>query len=510
MEIIEITMNKREKEFGDFQTPLPLAERVLDFLHSSLNSPPETIIEPTCGLGSFIDAALPFFPDSSIYAMDINAEYIKNTKERFSVHPNVHVSIQDFFSFDWMKFFNSIDTPFLVIGNLPWVTSSTLSAIESNNFPVKSNFRKLRGIDAKTGQGNFDISESMLITLIDSMYMHQSILAFLCKSSVARKVFDYLHFQNISSTSKIFPIDSKKYFDVTVDACLFYSSFLSPDSTSKCTVYANIENPSPINELVYSDGNLIANSSFYYKWKHLQGKDHFEWRSGLKHDATKIMVLTKVKDHFYKNGFRDTVQLEAKFLYPLLKSSDIANGRTDSPSRYVIVPQQRLGQDTSAIKDQAPLTWDYLTKYKDYLDSRKSSIYTNKPPFSIFGIGSYSFTPYKIAIAAMYNFLNFELVSPCNTKPVMVDDTVYFIPVKTKLEALILSQCLNSSIANEFYTSFIFWDNKRPITKRLLEKLDITKLAKEMDIHTLRSHLLACNNDIISSDFDNCFKQLFR
>ncbi len=507
-------MNKRKKEYGDFQTPLDLAERVLEFLHSSLISPPETIIEPTCGLGSFIDAAVTFFPDSSIYAMDINAQYIKTTKERFFAHPNVHFSIHDFFSFDWINFFTSIDQPFLVIGNLPWVTSSTLSAIEGSNLPVKSNFRNLRGIDVTTGQGNFDISESMLISLIDSMYMHQSTLAFLCKSSVARKVFDYLHFQHISSISKIFPIDAKKYFDVTVDACLFYASFPSAgsildDSSSKCLVYANLANPSPINELIYSDGQLIANSSFYYKWKHLQGKNHFEWRSGLKHDATKVMVLTKVKDHFYKNGFHDIFQLEDTFLYPLLKSSDIANGRTDSPSRYVIVTQQFIGQDTSLIKEQAPLTWDYLTRYKNHLDSRKSSIYFNKPLFSIFGIGSYSFTPYKVAIAAMYNFLNFELVSPCDTKPVMVDDTVYFIPVKTKLEGLILSHCLNSSIANEFYKSFIFWDNKRPITKSLLEKLDITKLTKEMDINDLRSNLLACYTDITSSDFDNCFKQLF-
>lgn len=46
--------------------------------------------------------------------------------------------------------------------------------------------------------------------------------AFLIKTSVARKILISLEKNHIKlETAEIFPIDSKKYFDVSVAACLF-------------------------------------------------------------------------------------------------------------------------------------------------------------------------------------------------------------------------------------------------------------------------------------------------
>jgi hypothetical protein len=47
---------KTKLEYGDFQTPLVLAEMVCRKL-VELNVNPNTIIEPTCGVGNFIEAA---------------------------------------------------------------------------------------------------------------------------------------------------------------------------------------------------------------------------------------------------------------------------------------------------------------------------------------------------------------------------------------------------------------------------------------------------------------------
>ena len=64
----------------------------------------------------------------------------------------------------------------------------------------------------------------------------------------------------------------------------------------------------------------------------------------------------------YRNGLGETVALEDEFLFPMLKSSDIANGRVHGRA-VMLVPQQFVGADTRCIKTKAPSTWDYLTRH---------------------------------------------------------------------------------------------------------------------------------------------------
>jgi type I restriction-modification system DNA methylase subunit len=47
-------------EYGDFQTPVDLAERVCSLASRCLPEP-ATVIEPTCGTGTFLIAALDRF-----------------------------------------------------------------------------------------------------------------------------------------------------------------------------------------------------------------------------------------------------------------------------------------------------------------------------------------------------------------------------------------------------------------------------------------------------------------
>ncbi|HEY85048.1 MAG TPA: SAM-dependent DNA methyltransferase, partial [Chloroflexi bacterium] len=120
--------------------------------------------------------------------------------------------------------------------------------------------------------------------------------------------------------------------------------------------------------------------------------------------------------------------------------------------------------------------------HQTFFDRRKSSIYKNKPGFSIFGVGDYSFAPWKVAISGFYKKLGFVVVGPHKDKPVILDDTCYFIPCKSKNEADLLADLLNSPVSKEFFGSFIFWDAKRPITANILGNLDIFLLAKELGV----------------------------
>lgn len=52
-------------EFGDFQTPLALAREVCRLLKTQ-GVRADVIVEPTCGLGTFLQAAAECYPEAEL------------------------------------------------------------------------------------------------------------------------------------------------------------------------------------------------------------------------------------------------------------------------------------------------------------------------------------------------------------------------------------------------------------------------------------------------------------
>ncbi|MHA1912374.1 MAG: SAM-dependent methyltransferase [Candidatus Kariarchaeaceae archaeon] len=475
---------KEQKIFGDFQTPLELTTKITELL-IKLNLKPLSIIEPTCGTGNFIIAALEAFPEATIIGYEINSSYVEQTKDRLTKLKKIKTEIHkaDFFQVEWKKLLLSQNEPLLILGNLPWVTNSELGTIGGKNLPTKFNFQKFSGYDALTGSSNFDISEWMIIHLLKGLTSIEGNLAMLCKLSVARKVLKYAYTNNLQiSSASLYRINSKKHFNAAVQSCLLLCA-ISKDSPSSnppsYEIYSTLDSSLPQQRVTFIDNNLIADLENYHKTAHLSGTTSFTWRSGIKHDCSKVMKLTKKGDH-YSNSSDDHILLEDDFLFPLLTGKDLAKNTTTSTNRWLIVTQKVIGENTSIIKETAPLTWEYLQKNKTRLSNRKSSIYTNQPPFSIFGVGPYSFSPWKVAISGFYKELNFRLISPIYSKPVVFDDTCYFLPCSSFEEAAVLKTLLDHPLTHQFYNSYIFWDNKRPITKTILKKLCLEDLLSEI------------------------------
>jgi len=150
------------------------------------------------------------------------------------------------------------------------------------------------------------------------------------------------------------------------------------------------------------------------------------------------------------------------------------------------------------LKYIAPKTWSYLTSHSEFFGRRKSSVYEGKPRFSIFGVGEYTFAPWKVAVSGLYKKLHFAVVGPYAEKPVVLDDTCYFIPCQSGEEAQYLSGLLNSEIAEEFFRSFIFWDAKRPITISVLERLSLMALARELGTEDIMKGFLSAEESSAS------------
>ncbi|HVS35129.1 MAG TPA: hypothetical protein VMS17_06070, partial [Gemmataceae bacterium] len=368
--------------------------------------------------------------------------------------------------------------PTLVLGNLPWVTNARLTTLGSQNLPAKSNFKNHRGIDAVTGKANFDISEWMLIQLLQTMNGRRGALAVLCKSAVARKALFHGWKTRIAmERSAIYRIDASFHFDAAVDAALLVVHFGPGAQDQRAKVHSHLAAAAAETEIGYEDGTLLSDIAAYRRWSCLCGAETVKWRSGVKHDCSRVMELRREGER-YRNGLGELVQLEDAYLFPVLKSSHLAKGHVGGENRYVLVTQRAVGEETASIRDTAPQTWAYLLAHAALLDKRGSSIYQGRPRFSIFGVGVYSFAPWKVAISGFYKSLSFVTVGPLHGKPVMVDDTSYFLPCENNGQAEYLASLLNSPAAQAFYRAFVFWDAKRPITVDLLRRLSLRGLAK--------------------------------
>ena len=118
-------------EYGDFQTNIHLAITVATNLSKKIDEP-DVVIEPTCGRGNFIVAALKTFKAlKKVYGVEIYKPYVWETK--FSIlelflenpkanKPDIFISHYNVFDFDFNAIASEVlGQKILVIGNPPWV-----------------------------------------------------------------------------------------------------------------------------------------------------------------------------------------------------------------------------------------------------------------------------------------------------------------------------------------------------------------------------------------------------
>ena len=513
-EVLSDTYNTVEEpdrtEYGDFQTNSDLANKVT--LQLSLkNISPEIVIEPTCGKGNFIIASLKNFKSiKNIFGVEIYKPYVWETK--FSIinfflenpehiKPEISIIHCNVFDFDFKKIAKEYPTKnILIIGNPPWVTNSKLGSLNSTNLPKKTNFKNHNGLDAITGKGNFDIAEFITLMMIETFQHIEGNIALLVKNSVVKNIlFNQINKKYLISELEKLCIDSKKEFNVSVEACLF-SCNLNSESEFECNEFdfysqselRTIQRTKREKRFGWFYDKFVSNLDTYIPTKDIDGECPFVWRQGLKHDCSTVMELDKVNGH-YVNGLNEEIDLEDELVYGILKSSDLKNTVIDQTRKSTIVTQKKVGQKTNYIKTDYPKTYQYLTEHQANFDARKSSIYNNKPLFSIFGIGDYSFKPYKIAISGLYKTFHFTLILPQDNKPVMLDDTCYFIgfdKIDFAIYSLIL---LNSGRTIQLLQSITFEDAKRTFTKDILMRIDLLELAKRIDKIDLQRELEMLN-----------------
>ncbi len=330
------------------------------------------------------------------------------------------------------------------------MTNAALSRLASGNHPRKENRQGLAGIEALTGKSNFDVSEWMIGRLLEAAAGRRVTLAMLCKTSVAQKGLTHAWKNELPvEHCEIRQIDAAKYFGACVDACLFVCRLGSNTAAAECAHFDDLSSSQPTQTFGLRDGRLVADVAAYDRVRHLIGGTD-RWRSGVKHDCASVFEFRQ-QGTKRRNGLGEIADLERRYVFPMLKSSHVAGGDAAEPIRRLLVPQQRVGQETESLARRAPKTWRYLLRHAERLDRRASVVYRNQPRFSVFGVGPYTFCDWKVMVSGFYKSWRFVPVGPANGRPVLCDDTCYFLPCRSAAEARCRANLLNSEGGREFF-----------------------------------------------------------
>ena len=247
-------------------------------------------------------------------------------------------------------------------------------------------------------------------------------------------------------------------------------------------VFRDLLATEPEAEIGHPRGRPVADLDAYGPLSFADGVCPMTWRQGLKHDAAAVMELVPGEvGEPLRNKLGEPVAIEPEFVYPLLKCTDLFHHRRAKPRRSVIVTQRRLGEDTRRLEHEAPRLWGYLRGHAARFERRKSSIYRGKPPFALFGIGPYAFAPYKVAVSGLHKTPRFRAIGPVAGRPVMLDDTCYFLPCSSADQAALVTALWNDPTTLALIRSLTFLDSKRPITKALLRRIDLGAILMRID-----------------------------
>jgi hypothetical protein len=468
------------REFGDFQTPAALVRKVLQCCGGEAGTAWTRALEPTCGGGAFIAGLLRLeTPPLEIWGIEVQRTHVDACSligQGFKTA--VRLRNASVFELDlgadlaW-----SASGPLLVVGNPPWVTSAELGSLGSANLPAKRNIKGLAGLDAITGAANFDIAEYIWLKLLTELAAQEPLIALLCKTTVARNVLQFAWKRGVPIESGFLRrLDAQAWFGAAVDACLFGLRLRTGAASYRIPVFAGLEANVPESVMAVENGRLIADVDAYRSSSFADGRSQFTWRQGVKHDASPVMELDIDPGGGLRNQRGELVAIEADFVYPVMKSSDLFTG--GQRDRRVIVPQRSLGEDTRRLRHRAPALWDYLTRNQETFDRRRSSIYRRQPPFAVFGIGAYSFTDFKVAVSGLYKQPRFRAVGPRHGRPVLFDDTCYFTSCRNAAQAALVAALLSSDAAQSLLRALMFTDAKRPVTKALLQRVDLRALVR--------------------------------
>lgn len=206
------------------------------------------------------------------------------------------------------------------------------------------------------------------------------------------------------------------------------------------------------------------------------------------------------------------VAIEDFFVFPLIKTQHLNKWRLTG---YIYTlqmqdPKERIGYDERWVKINFPKTYGYLKSFEDAIRKRSSGVVRQlmeKGPFySMYAVGEYTFSPYKVVWNQMGNELNACVIGSTNDeflgeKMILPEHVLAFVPVDNENEAHFICAVLNSSIVELAIRSIAGGTMSFGTPKIIEETIQIPKFDAKNENHvklaelSRKAHELAAKGD---------------
>ncbi|MEM4053686.1 MAG: N-6 DNA methylase [Ignisphaera sp.] len=214
--------------------------------------------------------------------------------------------------------------------------------------------------------------------------------------------------------------------------------------------------------------------------------------------------------------------VEPDHIYPLIRGRDVKRWYMDYKGRYIIVPHDpKFGRplQEQVVKIMYPHTYQYFSAFKDKLVNRSIHKLWGKgnPFYTVYDIGSYTFTPYKVVWKEIAGAItgkavsfgcavvgsmpiklpNGEVVS--KLKPTVPDHKVILLGFDKPDEAYYVCGVLNSSVARAIIASYTYVLGQET---HILEYVNVPRYNPNNSIHKQISQLSKRAHELAKCIYD--------
>lgn len=530
-------------DLGEFFTPDWLAEKTLA-LAGFNGEVDKTVFDPGCGSGSFLLAAAAkkiangaSWPAllQSVCGCDLNPLSVLSARLNFLVllskHftlplPGVELPVWHYDSIFQTPRGNT--TPAVLpqnlatgcdylVGNPPWISWNALPPayrrrLESELLPQYVLF-DFHGQAARLGHSNDDyLSTFTLITV--QRYLRQSgLCSFLIKQPLLMNVSGktFRHF-SIRHRDEIIPLRVVKVADLRdldpfaianetailvleKGAPTIYPVDYEVWSRNNGHIEIKIERAQPANAEDRSSPWIIVNDD-WAATKFMEGENPYEIRHGLKHDVAEVLIVDLIERskatlrvRRREDAAAEIHDLEPDWVYPFLQPRHLQPWGNDGCA-YFVLPQHKAGEDNEVeLRDNFPLTYAFLKRFAARFAERRSRVFLHKPFYGLFGLGRYTFAPYKVCwvgLGFQPNFMVAEEIhnEALGNKSMIPDGTIYYMPFADHDTAHFVCALLNSNLVRTFLSARS-GKSKRGLSKKVMAQLALPPFNRADTRHVL-------------------------
>ena len=390
-----------------------------------------TIIDPTCGHGSFFhslftiayqrhEAILPRDLDRLIGIEIVEEDkfaFINQAQQRFGLH----FPEDNFITTDFMSYHN--DEKFdIAVGNPPWINYSDLPdsyKAKAGDYFLKHGLVKSRR-DVLLGSSRADmasviIQKCMAEHIRDRGHGYFFVPASLFFNEDANKHFrPRVDHQNIFRIDELYSFDIGQVFEgVKVKSCLVAIE-KEPKQTFPIRMHNIGTSEHGSTSFCHStpdNGAWIqtANPDMELTFGRIEVASHQMPRQGINTCGLNKVFIFDRQDQdegrveergIFTNGYGQSFELSSRYMFPLIDRNNF-DSRSIKRSRYILCLHGKTGipLSFSSFSDLFGIS-EYVAKYADEMKKRKGVLIQNKIQlgdyWALMGVGPYSFSPYKV------------------------------------------------------------------------------------------------------------------